>query len=956
MPPKAFLVLRRLMGQPNEVVTKKQLLEAAWPHTFVGEVVLNVAIRQLREAFRDDAKEPRFIETVHRRGFRWIGTERASGARVVPTRDTQLPSADFVGREAAIAELEKCYARAAAGQRQVVFVTGDSGIGKTAVVDQFLKRVEAGTPSTLSARGQCTESFITGEAYRPVVEAIEGMLHRGGNATRALFVKHAPTWMLQMPERLTAEELEGLRRTVTASTGDRMQRELERAIEAASAERCIVLVLEDLHWSDAATVGLLWALAARRETACLMIVGTYRPVDAIVDQHPIVRMKQELTGKKQCVEIALDGLDTQAVDAYLALSFAGHRLPADFARRLQAQTSGNPLFLLNALADFERRGWLSRPPSEGSAKGDEGAWTCSVDLDTLDAAVPDGTRELISFRLDHLPPATQEILEAASIAGEVFPTQVLAAAIERSCADVESDYLQSGRAAPFLQDSGEIEWPDGSRGRQHRFRHALYRQVLDSRVTPTRRQLLHQRIAVRLESGFGDRVHEIAGPLSFHWERAGDLLHAVDHIEVLVAQAYLRRATQEAEGLTAHAVALLKRVPPSPPVQQRLLRATIAHGLTLGALRGVGSAQVEQVFRDARVLGQSIPTSGEHVMSLVSLGIGALMSGRLHESLSIGEQLLALAGPEAPPHTAICAHLSIGSAHLYTGDVALAIEHLQRGLTLLAKEPIIAAEAGFGPGVGLRTALGTALILAGHGARGWASILEGVELAKTLEAPWYHGFALAAASVSAIFRRDIEQAKQWSSELLAYGEAHGLAHWPGMQRVHLAWAAVMETRDPARLDALVQAVDAFRPVGGLVPPRICSLLADAYLCLGRLDDAARAIDEGFDSRWEERLYHAELWRQRAAIVRARRARGEQARRARDAEAESLLTRALEIADAQGARLFSLRATVELCRLWQATGQADHARQHLGAAIAGFEAGSTELELRLANELLGQLSS
>jgi len=710
VPPKAFLVLRCLMVQPSQLVTKQQLLEAAWPDTFVAEVVLSVAIRQLRQAFADDSKEPRFIETVHRRGFRWIGASNVdSGSKLSPQQamlGTELvppePSGfttDIVGRAEALAVLAKSYARATAGQRQMVFVTGDPGIGKTAVVDHFVRglAIPGQELPAFVARGQCIESYIAGEAYRPVVEVIETLVRDGGSTMRTVFAKHAPTWMLQMPGLSTAAQLEEFRRTVMTSTSDHMRRELERAIEAASAERCIVLVLEDLHWSDSATVGLLWALAARREAAHLMIIGVYRAIDAISNQHPVVRLKQELVSKRLCVEIALDGLDTEAVGSYLGLCFADHRLPADFAARLRTQTSGNPLFLLNALAEFERRGWLSRRA---------GAWSCNVDVDTLAAAVPDGTREIISFRLDQLPAATQELLEAASAAGETFPTQVLAAAVERSCDEVEKECVRLGSAAPFLQEGADLEWPDGSRGRQHSFRHALYRQVLDARLSPTRRQLLHQRIAARLERGYGDRAGEIAGQLSFHCEHAGDLLHAAEHIDVLVPQAYARRATQEAEALTKHAVALLKRLPRSEPRQQRLLQATISYGLALGASRGVGSVEVGRVFSDARALGQSIPTSPEHVMSLVSLSVGALMNGRLQESRRIAEELLALAGPDAPPHTAICGNLAVGSARLYIGDIEASIEHLERGRALLEKEPVAAAEVGYGPVVGMRTALG----------------------------------------------------------------------------------------------------------------------------------------------------------------------------------------------------------------------------------------------------------
>ena len=137
-----------------------------------------------------------------------------------------------------------------------------------------------------------------------------------------------------MPGLLTVEQREELQRTVTIASHERMQREIERALDAAGAERTIVLVFEDLHWCDAATVSLLWALASRRDPARLLIIATYRPVDAIAQQHPIIRVKHELTSKRQCVELALGGLDTAAVGAFLDRRFAGHRLPKGFAEVL----------------------------------------------------------------------------------------------------------------------------------------------------------------------------------------------------------------------------------------------------------------------------------------------------------------------------------------------------------------------------------------------------------------------------------------------------------------------------------------------------------------------------------------------------------------------------------------------------------------------------------------------
>src|SRR5262249_52413331 len=150
-------------------------------------------------------------------------------------------------------------------------------------------------------------------------------------------------------------------------------------------------------------------------------------------------------------------------------------LPARFAALVRTQTSGNPLFLLNACEDFVQRGWLQEI---------DGAWECTVDLGVLESAVPAGTREMIAFRLDQLAATRRELLEAASAIGTQFTTQALAAALAQSPAEAEAQCVPLVREAQLLKEVGAIAWPDGTRGMQYEFRHALYRQTLYDRLTP----------------------------------------------------------------------------------------------------------------------------------------------------------------------------------------------------------------------------------------------------------------------------------------------------------------------------------------------------------------------------------------------------------------------------------------------------------------------------------------
>src|SRR5262249_50734965 len=174
-------------------------------------------------------------------------------------------------------------------------------------------------PQTLDARpwigrGQCIEHYGAGEPYLPVLEAM-GRLCRAPAGERLIefLTQHAPTWLVQMPALLSAAELEVLQRKTQGATRDRMLREMAGAVEALTAERPLVLWLEDLQWSDYSTLEWLSALARRQERARLFLIGTYRPVDVIVSEHPVRAVKQELQLHGRCEELPLGCLSEGAV-------------------------------------------------------------------------------------------------------------------------------------------------------------------------------------------------------------------------------------------------------------------------------------------------------------------------------------------------------------------------------------------------------------------------------------------------------------------------------------------------------------------------------------------------------------------------------------------------------------------------------------------------------------------
>src|SRR5512139_820546 len=287
--PKAFAVLRRLVEDGGQLVSKDELLRAGWAKTHVSDGVLKVIILEIRRALGDDPAAPSFIETVPRQGYRFIAP-RARQTKIPAAVD---PRGALVGRDRVLAQLNERLASALAGQRQLVFLSGEAGIGKTTVLDAFLTRAAA-DPDLLIARGTCLEHYGAAEAYLPVLEAF-GRLLREPGADRVIRIleTHAPTWLVQLPWLEHGADRETLRRQLLGVTKERMLREMAEALEAMTAVTPVLLVLEDLHWSDYSTLDLLAMLGRRQESARLLVVGSYRSVDVIVTGHPLRALTQE---------------------------------------------------------------------------------------------------------------------------------------------------------------------------------------------------------------------------------------------------------------------------------------------------------------------------------------------------------------------------------------------------------------------------------------------------------------------------------------------------------------------------------------------------------------------------------------------------------------------------------------------------------------------------------------
>ena len=231
--PKAFDVLRYFVEHTGTLVTQEELLEKLWPETYVNPELIKKYVTEIRKVLGDSPQEAQFIRTFPKRGYEFIVPVMNEDSAIRPLDETEQKK--IVGRDRAIRDLDCLLEKSGRGQRQVVFVTGEAGIGKTTLVDLFLQQI-APRREVRMARGQCVEGFGGKEAYYPVLEALGELLRADGDGpVLEVLTKQAPTWMIQFPSLIKPEQKTTLQREIMGGTRERMLRELCEALETLTA-------------------------------------------------------------------------------------------------------------------------------------------------------------------------------------------------------------------------------------------------------------------------------------------------------------------------------------------------------------------------------------------------------------------------------------------------------------------------------------------------------------------------------------------------------------------------------------------------------------------------------------------------------------------------------------------------------------------------------------------------
>jgi DNA-binding winged helix-turn-helix (wHTH) protein/tetratricopeptide (TPR) repeat protein len=799
---KTAAVLAYLLQHPQQLVSKETLLQSVWPEVHVGEEGLKVRIRELRRALGDDPHTPRFIETVHGSGYRWIAplattSPVASGQLSVFSTDTAGPKSSqlatdhwplttlLVGREAELTQLHAWFEQARSGTQQMVFVTGEPGIGKTAVVSAFLARVGTSDDCWI-AQGQCVEHYGAGEAYLPVLAALDSLCRTSAREQiLPLLRQHAPLWLAQLPSLLSLAEQEELQRQLAGTTAQRMLRELANVLAALTAIKPLMVVLEDLHWSDPSTVTLLAYLARWHEPLRLLVLGTYRPAEVLTQPHPLHALQQELVGHKLCQELSLQLLSEAAIEEYLQQRLSHTTWPTRLARVLYQQTEGNPLFMVAMVEELLAQGRLAAEESTGLPQRA---------LRETTGGIPERLRQLVTVQMERLRTREQRLLEAASVAGLEFSVAEVAAALGGDDVVVETRCESLARRQQFLRPAGISEWPDGTVAARYGFSHALYQSLWQERVTAGRWRRWHYQIGLRKEAGHGAQANEIAAELALHFEQGRDYPRAVHYLRCAGENAVTKNAFHEAVDHLTKGLEVLKTLPDTPENHQQELFLLTTLGPSLTATKGLAAQEAAQAYRRAEELCQQLGDTPQLFPMLWGLGTFYMGRGEMPAAVALSQRLLKLAERVQETPLLLQAHLANGLFLFHVGRLLQSREHLERASALynLQQHRTLALHFGYDPGGASLAYLAQLLCYLGYPTLALQKNDQALQLAREASHAHSTAYALTAATWVHIGRRDPWAAQAQAEELTRFTIEKDFPYWLTQGNILWGWAAAQQ--------------------------------------------------------------------------------------------------------------------------------------------------------------------
>jgi predicted ATPase/DNA-binding SARP family transcriptional activator/pimeloyl-ACP methyl ester carboxylesterase len=894
---------------------------------------------------------------------------------------------NFVARERELSQLNVWLEAALAGQLQVVFITGEAGLGKSALLQVFASRAQTVHPALVAVGGNCNAYTGIGDPYLPFRE-IMGLLtgdveartvgtlrreqarrlsHLLPRTVQALLEVGPDLLDIFVPAKAllnrAATQAQGdapwlaeLRALIDRPRGGRQQSGLfeqyARVLRRLSQENPLLLFLDDLQWADSGSTHLLFHLA-RRLTGCrVLMVGAYRPDEVVPghdnERHPLEKVLNELQRDFGDIVLDLSQAEGRAfVDAWL--DSQSNQLGDSFRQMLYRQTGGHPLFTVELLRAMQERGEL--------VQNEEGNWVVQSRLNwqTLPARVEGAIGE----RISRLPAPLRELLQVASIEGEEFTAEVVAKALDLPDRIVVRQLSHELDKTYRLVQALGIKQVGAKRLSRYRFHHILIQHYLYNSLDEIEKCHLSEIVGNALEALYADQTEQVAVQLARHFEQAGLIAKAVDYLGQAGERAVRLSANEEAIAHFTKALTLLETFPDTPERAQQELELQIALGPALIAARGYAVPEVKQAYSRARELVQHGKESPQLFRALFGLWVYYLVRAELPTARALGEQVLTLAQHLQEPALLLEAHQALGMTLFHLGEFALARAHLEQGREIY--DPKLHSGLAFlsvaDPGVTCSAYLARTLWQLGYPEQALRVSHEALNLAQKLA----HPYSLAAAHVyiARVYqcRQEARVTQEQAEAAITLSIEQGFPHYSAMGKVLAGWAVARQGNGDQGITLIRDGLTTGRNIQTQVArTHFLAMLAEALGQVGQIEEGLNVLAEalaGIDNS-EERQWEAELYRLKGDLLLKKQI--VTAQPDETLSPEDYFLKAIEIARRQQAKLLELRATISLGRLWRELGREAEARQMLEEIYGWFSEGFETIDLQEARTLLEELGS
>lgn len=907
---------------------------------------------RLAEYYQGTGRSDTVLIELPRGGYvpRSVRREQPGGSQTTAVTQQRQPCAspdrrDSVGREEELSRLRAAFTQVSAGAGMMLALSGDAGMGKTTLAEDFLAGIEAHKSAAWVGRGRCSERLAETDAFVPILESLDRLLHgESGDQVAHVMKTTAPTWYLQVAP-LMGESIEVLAKEARTASGERMRREFAAFFEELSRTRPVVLFLDDMHWADASTCDLLVHLGVRMSNIRILILTTYRPAVILARKHPFLPLKLDLERRGFCQDMPLSFLSLRDVEQYVITRFAANLLPPEFTHVVHERTEGNPLFMTDMVRYLRDRRILLEQ---------SGRWLLTQPVSELRKVIPVGIRSMIRLKIDQFTKEDRRILLCAAVQGVEFDSAVVAQALSQDPADVEERLQELETVHNFVRALGEREFSNRSFSVRYRFVHVFYQNALYASLMPSRRAVQSLAIARALVSLNGDASRTIAADLALLFESGRDYASASQYFLHAARNAARVFAYPEAAILCERGMRALASLPESRERDAQELVFSLTLGMSRMSTHGYAAPEVERIHERSRELCLKLNENRRLLSVLWGLHTCHSNRGDLARALDVAREMCQVAEASADPFAMVESLHALGTTLAFMGRLAEAREALER---IFAAYPVSqhlfhGSLYVLDPCVTSLSMLARLLAFLGYLDQAIEKAGASVELANRLA----HSPSLAYATFWVGWvhhtRGECAEACRHLESSMDLSRKHGLP-------LFLEWGRIVRGSALARMGGAAEGISDIRKsidrqeaMGSKLDRSYClTVLAEALGAEGACEEALALCDEAleFGRRTQGRCYEPETHRVRGETLLCF---GEDARLP---EVEAEFECALEQSRQRKCRLLELRAAISYLRLRRRLGDAAGGRAVLAEVTGWFTEGVNSPVVSEARKLLADRS-